>query len=395
MEFRANAAVTAGLMGSALTFIPTAAYADPSSAARPDTAPFVALSLVGAGAFVLVAGVALWFVPQLADVVRARRQGTKLTCTSSEPAHDEAVVAGLRPAPRHMRAGVTPRTTSRGGAHFADAGARPEHAARDYEDIASNYVGRMTFRKAMARRARGVAAILRERMGASMMDGLPIIERADGSVGDVGTGWWRTAVGNTDARSLSACFAEGESLAIPADFTGSVGVHLDAEVQTRHDAVLQHTVAASSQVAAPLLDGPAGLPVVDADWVSALRSMEERLSEESSVESLDRPFYDLVGGIDTLDEPDNLEMDTAFIHFRTPAGHPEVIDTESYIEYLVREELAKSSSERLKRHTLGNTGFLRLLEGGSPAAGSARQRGGEASGESHGRHFARLQAAEA
>ncbi len=73
------------------------------------------------------------------------------------------------------------------------------HAARDYEQIAQNYVNRQRYQERVAIQQRGVKATLLERLGArfsgSMMDGLPVIERADGSVGDVGTSWWEATVG--------------------------------------------------------------------------------------------------------------------------------------------------------------------------------------------------------
>ena len=77
----------------------------------------------------------------------------------------------------------------------AQVPAVPSHATNDYGQIAENYVNRITFRERMACRAKGVAAALSSRIGSGMMDGLPVIERADGSVGDVGTSWWTTEVG--------------------------------------------------------------------------------------------------------------------------------------------------------------------------------------------------------
>ena len=55
-------------------------------------------------------------------------------------------------------------------------------------------------------------------------------------------------------------------------------------------------------------------------------------------------LIDSVGGEDTLDEPDNLEPQTAFIPFKVPGGHPGVVDTESYVDYLIEDEFSKNSS---------------------------------------------------
>ncbi len=70
------------------------------------------------------------------------------------------------------------------------------NANADYLDVAEAYVNRITLADRMAKRAKGVAGVLSERLGASKMEGLPVIARADGSVGDVGENWWNDAVGN-------------------------------------------------------------------------------------------------------------------------------------------------------------------------------------------------------
>lgn len=48
------------------------------------------------------------------------------------------------------------------------------------------------------RRARGVRSLLSERIGNNFfMEGLPVIQRADGTVGDVGTAWWENTLSGT------------------------------------------------------------------------------------------------------------------------------------------------------------------------------------------------------
>ncbi len=69
------------------------------------------------------------------------------------------------------------------------------NANADYLDVAEAYVNRITLADRMAQRAKGVAGVLSERLGASKMEGLPVIARADGSVGDVGENWWNDAFG--------------------------------------------------------------------------------------------------------------------------------------------------------------------------------------------------------
>lgn len=73
------------------------------------------------------------------------------------------------------------------------------HLSNDLEDVAANYVERLTFAERVASKARGVREVLGERLGMDRdaFDGLPIIERADGTVGDVGTSWWNNRLGDS------------------------------------------------------------------------------------------------------------------------------------------------------------------------------------------------------
>lgn len=76
----------------------------------------------------------------------------------------------------------------------------PQHITHDLVEIAENYVRQKTFKERLATRAEGVAKILAERLGAHNFDDLPVIERADGTVGDVGTAWWNARLGETVRR---------------------------------------------------------------------------------------------------------------------------------------------------------------------------------------------------
>lgn len=270
------------------------------------------------------------------------------------------------------RAGAEPSTDSeRRG---------PSHAARDYEDVAENYVSRLSFRERMARRAEGVAATLRARMDAGRMAGVPVIERADGTVGDVGTSWWTASVGADAIPSSFSIAAEDDPLAIPADFSG-MGRRLDAGLSYGFDVPpagasredISGRVAFVDEGAYPERRTVEEL-TEDDDWAAALRSLDElvaaELPQRDPIE-----FIDPVGGSDTLDEPDNLEPDTAFIPFRPPAGHPEVVDTESYVDYLINDEFSKNSSNAVRRTSRR---FLQVIEGGTQRsahlAGSASAR---------------------
>ena len=113
---------------------------------------------------------------------------------------------------------------------------RAAHAAKDYEQVAENYLKLMSFRERMASRARGAAEVLKERLGGDPMEGLPVIPRADGTVGDVGTSWWNTRVGEKNiARDFGITAIEAE--AIPDEFSSRtfrpIANHTDMAVGTK------------------------------------------------------------------------------------------------------------------------------------------------------------------
>ena len=79
-----------------------------------------------------------------------------------------------------------------------------------------------------------------------------------------------------------------------------------------------------------------------------------------------------------------MAADTQFIPFRTPAGHPEVVDTDSYVNYLIDEEFSHSSSTAVRR---SSRDFLRMLEGGTSA--TSKHLAHRDAPVRHGRHFAK------
>ncbi|WP_455139017.1 hypothetical protein [Thermophilibacter sp.] len=361
-----NPIVIAGLAGALTLAAPRAAGALALTDAIDDALVSPSIGLVAglaAGAALTGAGVAI--------ASRARSR-----------ARDE--LPTLEHAPRHLRVPEAERPSG----EAAPRHRAPTHAATDYEDIAENYARRLSFSQRMARRAEGVAATLRERMGAGMMDGLPVIERADGSVGDVGTSWWTNAVGADTIIRDSGFAAEGA--AIPSDFSATDRDRLSAAARAaaRRSSIAER-VAYVDEGAYPEHRSVEDLDVAD-DWEAALRSMDEKIA---AVAPQQDPigFVDAVGGEDSLDEPDNLEPQTAFIPFKAPGGHPEVVDTDSYVDYLIEDEFSKNSSTAARR---SSRRFLRMLEGGTQPT-SSRHLAGAGAARPVGKHFARPVAAEA
>lgn len=320
---------------------------------------------------------------QAGDAERApgrRGRHFRRDAAKGEPDGNSAPGAGTGPEPA---ASPEPATASESSASPAPAEGRParlgpSHAAVDYEDIALNYVRRISLRERMARRAQGVAATLRERMDTGKMDGVPVITRADGTVGDVGTSWWEATVGSGSI-ATGAGFADEEDLAIPSDFTSPSAPPVTGLAAPS----IAERVARVDEEAYPERR-PASDPSEDEDWASALRSLDERFAIDAAAPE-EVAFSDAVGGLDTLDEPDNLEPATEFIPFKPVAGHPEVVDTDSYVDHLIEEEFSKNTSKAVRRTSRR---FLRVLQGGTGAP-TRRLAGDDDTGTGYvGKHFA-------
>ena len=274
------------------------------------------------------------------------------------------------------------------------------HVARDYGDVAENYVHRETLRNRMVSRAEGVAAVLKSRIGSNMMDGIPVITRPDGSVGDVGTGWWERAVGPSAIESRVA-FVEDD--VIPSDFTDP-GIRPMIAMPSYDDLSAEQSRSSSGDEESELRSARSGaiagrvafvdegvypekrtIDEVEAEdvWTSALKALDEKIEAQSAANQA-TSFIDAVGDSDTIDEPDDMAADTQFIPFRTPAGHPEVVDTDSYVNYLIDEEFSHSSSTAVRR---SSRDFLRMLEGGTSA--TSKHLAHRDAPVRHGRHFAK------
>ena len=406
MQVKRNPAVLAGLMGMVALAAPQTAHA----LSLQEASDFVLASperafALGVASGALAVGVACGAV--CAVRARSRRNEEQVAAgfapvagTSEFPFTDlNEKPAADAPKPRHMRvvkAAPEPAAEAAVSA-AAQVPVVPSHATDDYGQIAVNYVNRITFRERMACRAKGVAAALSGRIGSDMMDGLPVIERADGSVGDVGTSWWTTEVGR-ERIDANTGFAADEvaQISIPSSFSADAArTALEAarKQQSRSRADIASRLAFIDEGVFP--EHRSAAEAATDDWEQALRSMEENLAADPETPNQDPiEFIDAVGNSETLDEPDNMEPDTSFIPFRTPAGHPEVVDTESYVDYLIEDEFGRNSSKAARRTSRR---YLRILEGGTSATGtSMRHLSGSTNVRTRsGKHFAPVQAAEA
>ena len=311
-----NPAVVAGLLsGLVLVAEPASAYALTANEIRqtPLGAIFTGIG-VGLAAVAVISGAAL-VVSRVAnrgektDEVEAKSQSaatfqssdealsSKQVSAASNFSPEESIVIPLDSSrrsiaaykPKHMRASQWDMTgsirvqsaelpvqpaespakksqvvsTAAEGVLPVRAKKAPAHSTNDYAQIAENYTKLLSWRERTVARAKGAAAVLLERLGQDPMDGLPIIERADGTVGDVGTAWWTKAVGE---ESITRDFgiAEIGAEAIPEDFTN-------------HAADISSRISYVDQGVFPEKRTIDELEHAD-DWTLALAAMDEHLA---------------------------------------------------------------------------------------------------------------------
>ena len=311
-----NPAVVAGLLsGLVLVAEPASAYALTANEIRqtPLGAIFTGIG-VGLAAVAVISGAALVvsrsvnrgektdgaevrIQPSTTSQVEDETASPKRVSTASNFSPEESIVIPLDSSrrsiaaykPKHMRASQWDMTgsirvqstelpvqpvespakkaqvvsTTAEGVLPVRAKKAPAHSTNDYAQIAENYTKLLSWRERTVARAKGAAAVLLERLGQDPMDGLPIIERADGTVGDVGTAWWTKAVGE---ESITRDFgiAEIGAEAIPEDFTN-------------HAADISSRISYVDQGVFPEKRTIDELEHVD-DWTLALAAMDEHLA---------------------------------------------------------------------------------------------------------------------
>ena len=130
-----------------------------------------------------------------ASLGRVRAAQEEPAAPVAAPAASVMAAAAPGEAPAVQASALTRRVSARLNAvlptiESVPAPADRAAAARQEAVAAAREYAKTDFETRKKRRARGVRAILSERLGDGMLDGLPVIERADGSVADVGTAWW-------------------------------------------------------------------------------------------------------------------------------------------------------------------------------------------------------------
>lgn len=439
---RANPAIYAGLAGACAWGVPTCAQALTVMGHEVPTSDpaftFAAGCVVGAVVAGCVSAVVSHAVAsraardEVASAMASVHEPVRRTAGASAPAADEAAARSAQSRPSAMReweqtGNIRVQSVSdpeQAEAAIEDAWSAWEAGAKassDYVDVAEGYVRTRTFAERMSARAKGVASVLSERLGAAKMEGLPVIARADGSVGDVGESWWDEAFG-ADVRTVASASFGGQS--VEDTMAGNSAVLFTA--QTPAEAAAARAVWQSQQAGAPQpaaepqaptasqgtptprpaapasdaptvrqqaqarprsvrdeLDARLGNPeeafpekkrYTDEQqdlWAVALAALDERYEEQVNMAAPAPAPASMPASAEMLDEPEGLAADTAFIPFRPQAGHPEVVDTDSYVDLLVDQELARNESasvRRLARHKIRD--YFKVIDGTGDITGA-------------------------
>lgn len=301
------------------------------------------------------------------------------------------------------------------------ASQKASHLTNSLEDFAEHYAQHESFKERMMTRAQGVREILSSRLSKNRYSDIPVIERADGSVGDVGEAWWSACV---DEELQKTGKLAGSSVAqVPVSAPAAAASALTPAAQTSAPAAQTPMLAqpahasATPAASAPASKKPAAYPqlsqgqriarsIAEVDegvypmrrevedlekkdlFEEALRAMGDAMPADQAKAPI---FADSIGGSSTIDEVDDIEAATAFIPFKVPPAHPEIHDTKSYIDYLVEDEFRRSKQQKHRAlthaaterydydaHASGPHAFeshtsephapmLRVIEGGSQA----------------------------
>ena len=439
---RANPAIYAGLAGACAWGVPTCAQALTVMGHEVPTSDpaftFAAGCVVGAVVAGGVSAVVSHAVAsraardEVASAMAAAHEPVRRTAGASAPAADETAARSAQSRPSAMReweqtGNIRVQSVSdseQAEAAIEDAWSAWEAGAKasnDYVDVAEGYVRTRTFAEHMSARAKGVASVLSERLGAAKMDGLPVIARADGSVGDVGESWWDEAFG-ADVRTVASASFGGQSVEdamagnsavlftaqTPAEAAAARAVWQSQQAGAPQPAAEPQAPTASQGTPAPRPTAPASdAPTVrqqaqarprsvrdelDARlgnpeeafpekkrytdeqqdlWAVALAALDERYEEQVNMAAPAPAPASMPASAEMLDEPEGLAADTAFIPFRPQAGHPEVVDTDSYVDLLVDQELARNESasvRRLARHKIRD--YFKVIDGTGDITGA-------------------------
>lgn len=258
----------------------------------------------------------------------------------------------------------------RSGAAGASSG--PARGLPDLEGAAERYVRGLELGRRMASRARGVASVLAERLETSHMDGIPVIERSDGTVADLGEPWWNGAMGDhvVAGAETRAPGGEGVEDGLAGNSVALFTAQTFEEDQAAREAWLSTQAekgawAEGATAAAPpartALAPVAGPARRAPRHMTASDSFGAEASEASTPEdSIDHHVEELVW-------QEMLSRRHSPRH-AAKSGPRHMADVPAHDQYAVRAPEPKPKPRRRFRRPSDSHGYLRVIDGTGPFA---------------------------
>ena len=335
------------------------------------------------------------------DTVLPRLDDTGWTSAQAEPAESQSRMGGSVPASEASPA-PAPEPERVRVAQAEPAASSP-----------SSGVNHNSYAERKQRRARGVRSLLSERIGSSFfMEGLPVIQRADGTVADVGTDWWENTLSGTITH-LSTNSAEDTARfgMRPVDETSEAEADeafasrlVNKEQELRHERSVslsrslpnlgQAPIDTSASKASAPTSRP--MPAQNAGFASRVPSVEQGPATrpapqqasaeadmfEQALNAMDDSLPTM--GIRTSDDVDTVVVPEAAaekltgnvlsgskdIGTQTTQTSEEAFDPERHADLLVEEEVARNAQER---RAGSRRAGLRVLDGGTADLSDARK----------------------
>lgn len=393
-----HAAVIAGLGIAGMVAVPRSAVAWEGAALSAAIAdmPIAAFAVGVVGGFA-IGGIA-YFVTQNGQIRPAKLDGKHFAEYVDELNRDRAVqnTAVTARSAKHMRLDVEPTLPpvgahARTGRHFASQADAfspqtledrvPSPEIVDYADVAQSYVANERQEKKKAARARGVAAVLLDRIE---QKSFPTIARGAAKIENSDSWWVDIEPVTPNVTAVSApepelpALTKQEKLALARE---NAAKRQAAEKITRAVPLVDQGVYPERRSAEELDDG-------EDLWTTALAAMDELIPSAA--------FSDTVGNVETIDEPDGLELPTEFLNLETHERVREFYDASAFVDFAVGNDVSQPT---VAVEMQQGAGFLKVIEGGSQNTGrldrrakstreSSRDGARESSASVTGKHFA-------
>ena len=226
------------------------------------------------------------------------------------------------------------------------------------------------------RQMRGVREVLMERLTEDALEGVPIITRADGSAIDVGASWFDQSFVPALASITGAHRIEDTTPRLGQE-TASRRINVEDASRAEY---ISHHVAEVNVGVFPEKRTGADLEHEDV-WAQSMAAITETIDQDNPVGE----FKDMVGGPATIDDPDGMEPPTGLLPLRPAMIRPDVVDTATYVDYLLRDEISNNGSHVLSQMPHAH---LRVIEGGTGKIAMRRSADDSGPSKPRGRHFA-------